>query len=87
LHEPGDQKKHVWEFFLRGAALLVPSSRATLLRVAELMEKYRDVSMDYADGTLVALGEEAGTDQVFTLDRKGFSTYRIRGKKAFRVVP
>ena len=75
------------EFCLRGAALLVPSSRETLERVAELMEKYRDVPMDYADGTLVALGEEAEIDQVFTLDRKGFATYRLRGKKAFRVVP
>lgn len=75
------------EFFLRGAALLVPSSRASLQRVAELMEKYRDIPMDYADGTLVALGEEAETDQVFTLDRKGFSTYRLRSKKGFRLVP
>jgi hypothetical protein len=51
------------------------------------MERYQDVPMDYADGTLVALGEETDTDQVFTLDRRGFSTYRLRGKKAFRVVP
>lgn len=75
------------EFLLRGAVLLVPSSRATLRRVTELMERYQDVPMDYADGTLVALGEETGTDQVFTLDRRGFSTYRLRSKKAFRVVP
>jgi hypothetical protein len=31
--------------------------------------------------------QEAETDQIFTLDRKGFSTYRLRGKKAFRIVP
>jgi uncharacterized protein len=72
---------------LRGAVVLVPSSRATLQRVAELMEKYRDVPMDYADGTLVALAEETDTDRVFTLDRKGFSTYRLRGKKPFRLMP
>jgi uncharacterized protein len=80
-------QKACMKFFLRSAALLVPSSRASLQRVTELMEKYRDVPMDFADGTLVALGEEAGTDQVFTLDRKGFSTYRLRGKKVFRIVP
>jgi uncharacterized protein len=80
-------QKACLEFFLRGAALLVPSSRASLQRVTELMEKYRDVPMDFADSTLVALGEEAETDQVFTFDRKGFSTYRLRGKKIFRIVP
>ena len=80
-------QKACLEFFLRGAFVLVPSSRATLQRVAELMERYQDVPMDYADGTLVALGEETDTDQAFTLDRRGFSTYRLRGKKAFRVVP
>jgi len=51
------------------------------------MEKYRDLPMDYADATLVALAEESETDHVFTLDRKGFATYRLHGKKAFRVVP
>ena len=80
-------QKSCLEFLLRGAVVLVPSSRATLQRVAELMEKYRDVPMDYADGTLVALAEETDTDRVFTLDRKGFSTYRLRGKKAFRLMP
>jgi uncharacterized protein len=85
---PGWRPQHAClEFFLRGAVLLVPSSRATLKRVAELMARYRDIPMDYADGTLVALGEEAETDQVFTLDRKGFSTYRLRGKQVFRLVP
>lgn len=75
------------EFLLRGAFLVVPSSPATLKRVSALMEKYRNVPMDFADATLVALGEELGTDIVFTLDRRGFSTYRLNQRKAFQVVP
>ncbi len=51
------------------------------------MEKYRNVPMDYADATLVALGEELGTDLVFTLDRRGFSAYRLNQRKAFQLVP
>jgi predicted nucleic acid-binding protein len=51
------------------------------------MAKYRDLPMDYADATLVALAEESETDRVFTLDRKGFSTYRLPGRKAFQVLP
>ncbi|HZQ07999.1 MAG TPA: PIN domain-containing protein [Anaerolineae bacterium] len=76
-----------FEFFLRGAFLLIPSSVESLRRVAALMEKYRDIPMDFADATLVALGEELDTDQVFTLDQRGFSTYRLSGKKPFRTIP
>lgn len=75
------------EFFVRGAFLLIPSSQKSLQRVAALMKKYRDVPMDFADATLVALGEDLQTDQVFTLDRRGFSVYRLPGKKPFHIYP
>ena len=75
------------EFVLRGAFVLVPPSQASLRRVAVLMERYRNLPMDYADATLVALGEELGTDLVFTLDRRGFSAYRLNQRKAFQVLP
>ena len=75
------------EFILRGAFQLVPSSQASLRRIAALMERYRDVPMDFADATLVALAEELETDWVFTLDRRGFSIYRIGRRKAFEMIP
>ncbi|MGH8248121.1 MAG: type II toxin-antitoxin system VapC family toxin [Gammaproteobacteria bacterium] len=75
------------DFFLRGAFVLIPTSRATLVRAAALMEQYQDVPMDYADATLVALAEDVSTNLVFTLDRRGFLTYRIRGKKPFEIAP
>lgn len=80
-------RKVCLEFLLRRAFLLVPPSLASLKRVSILMEKYRNVPMDYVDATLVALGEELGTDLVFTLDRRGFSAYRLNQKKAFQLVP
>ncbi|MBI2358950.1 MAG: PIN domain-containing protein [Deltaproteobacteria bacterium] len=75
------------EFILRGAFQLVPSSHASLRRAAALMEKYRNVPMDFADATLVALAEELETEWVFTLDRRGFSTYRLGRRKAFQMIP
>ncbi len=75
------------QFVLRGAFLLVPSSQESLERVAALMKKYRDVPMDYADATLVALGEELSTDRVFTLDQRGFSAYRLGQRRGFQLVP
>ena len=75
------------EFLLRGAFLLAPGSQASLRRVAVLMERYRDVPMDYADATLVALAEELDADTVFTLDHRGFSAYRLGRRRPFRLLP
>jgi len=75
------------EFLKRRAFLLVPTTHAVLERVSVLMAKYEDVPMDYADATLVALGEELDTNLVFTLDRRGFSTYRLKGRKTFQIIP
>jgi hypothetical protein len=75
------------EFFLRGAFLLIPSSQASLRRVAVLVEKYEDLPMDFADATLVALAEDLQSDQVFTLDHRGFTAYRLLGRKPFRLMP
>lgn len=75
------------EFVLRGAVTLVPSTVETLRRCWSRMAKYRDVPMDFADAGLVVLAEEAGTDEVFTLDRRGFATYRLHGRRGFTIRP
>lgn len=82
-----DAHQVCFEFFLRGVFVLIPSSLASLQRIAALMKKYRDLPMDFADATLVALGEELETDQIFTLDQRGFAVYRLHGKKPFRIIP
>lgn len=75
------------DFILNGGATLIPQSAASLARAIDLMERYKNVPMDFADATLVALAEEAGVDEIFTLDLRGFNTYRIHGRKAFRILP
>jgi hypothetical protein len=75
------------EFISKGGAVLVPQSPESLLRTVILMEKYKDIPMDFADATLVTLAEETAIDEIFTLDIKGFSAYRIHGKKTFKIWP
>jgi len=75
------------DFFLEGGAVLVPSSPAALRRCRELIDAYRDLPMDYADATLVALAEELNTPLVLTTDHRDFGIYRIRGKRKFRIKP
>ncbi len=81
------EQKAAIEFILRGGATLVPQSLVSLKRAVELMEKYKDVPMDFADATLVALAEEMGIHEIFSLDEKGFNVYRIHSKKTFKVWP
>lgn len=69
-----------------------------LLRVAELDERaagwvggflsrYRSVGAKVADAALVYLAEREGIDTVFTLDRRDFSVYRVKGARALRLLP
>ena len=59
---------------------------AQLRNAVALMQKYADAPMDFADASLVLLGEKAGVRDILTLDRCGFSTYRMSKGKAFRLV-
>jgi uncharacterized protein len=59
---------------------------ANLDRAAQLMRKYADVPMDFADATLVLLAQELGVADILTLDRRGFSTFRFGGQKRFQLV-
>lgn len=59
---------------------------ASVLDAAKLMRQYADTPMDFADATLVSAGEQLGTLDILTLDRRGFSTYRTPAGKRFRLV-
>jgi len=75
------------EFILSGGAHLVSPSRKSLSQAMTLMEKYKDIPMDFTDATLVVLAEDVGAEEVFTLDKRGFSAYRLHGKKHFSLLP
>lgn len=59
---------------------------APLRSAALLMEKYGDLPMDFADATLVLLAEKLGVLDILTLDRRGFTVFRTRDRKPFRLV-
>jgi hypothetical protein len=52
-----------------------------------LMLKYRDRPMDFADATLVHLAQRESVSLIFTIDHDDFETYRIEGRRKFRIVP
>lgn len=70
--------------FSRGA-LLIPATTNSIRRARDLMNRYADCPMDFADATLVVLAEDLGTDLVLTTDQRDFSIYRIAGRKKFKI--
>lgn len=79
-------QERLWEFVNEGLVSVATGSDDGLKRAASLMRTYSDLPMDFADETLVALGEERKIDRVFTLD-KHFRAYRLNGRRAFEILP
>lgn len=77
----------LWEFMQRGGLSVAPLDSKMQARCRVLMEKYRDLPMDLADGSLVAIAEATGIQRVFTLDHKDFTVYRAQDKKKFKLLP
>jgi uncharacterized protein len=57
-----------------------------LAAAVALMNKYADTPMDFPDATLVWTAEQTGTDKVLTLDRRGFSAFRFRKNRRFKLL-
>lgn len=81
------QMETAWTFIRSGALTLATISDAELPRLHELMTRYADRPMDFADATLVYLAKRESISTIFTVDIADFSTYRIEGKRRFRVLP
>jgi uncharacterized protein len=76
-----------WSFIRSGAITVAPVSDDDLGPVRALMTRYRDRPMDFADATLVHLAQRESLTEIFTIDHDDFETYRIDGRRRFRVVP
>jgi len=75
------------DFILNGAITLVASDLESLRKAKLLMEKYKDVPMDYADATLVCLADDLSIPHVATFDLRGFGIYRSPLKRPFVIFP
>jgi len=76
----------LWRILRRGDLRIVETGASTVDRMERLMSKYRDVPMDLADASLVAVAEERRLTQVFTLDGD-FRIYRLLGRRSIAIVP
>ena len=61
-------------------------SAEALAAAVRLINKYADIPMDFPDATLVWIAEFSGTDRILTLDRRGFSSFRFRKNRRFKLL-
>jgi hypothetical protein len=90
FHLLGDDSRDVsaaWGFLRSGVVTVLPIGDADLPDLQELMERYHDRPMDFADATLVHLARRESLSTIFTIDHDDFETYRIEGRRRFRILP
>ena len=90
FHLVGDTQREMegaWKFVRSGALVLGTIEHAELPQVHVLMSRYWDRPMDFADATLVYLAKRESLSVILTVDYADFATYRIEGKRQFRIVP
>jgi len=75
------------DFILESVVEIVPSSIESLKKIKNLMKKYADLPMDFADATIVCLATETGMHNIVTFDIKDFAIYKLPKKKNFTIRP
>jgi predicted nucleic acid-binding protein len=76
-----------WKFVRSGALIVATIEDEEMSHLQALMSRYWDRPMDFADATLVYLAKRESLSVILTVDQADFATYRIEGKRQFRVVP
>jgi uncharacterized protein len=79
-------QQELWGYVSDEILVISHHTSDELTRMETLMEQYRDVPMDLADASLVAIAEVLNQRQIFTLD-SDFYIYRFCGNQSFEVVP
>jgi len=74
------------DFVLKSVVEIIPSSVASLKKAKDLIKKYSDLPMYYADATLVCLAIDTGIRDIITFDEKDFNIYRVK-KQPFVIAP
>jgi len=81
------ESEGAWGFVRSGALTLAEIQNSELPQIHALMSRYWDRPMDFADANLVYLARRESLSTIFTVDHADFETYRIDGRRRFRVLP
>lgn len=66
------------DFIMQSYVRILTLDQSSRERCFELMQKYWDRPMDYADASLVVMAEDFKMTELFTLNLSDFTVYRVR---------
>jgi len=75
----------LYQWIERGGMEVATLGRDELVSTIDWITRYADRPMDLADASLVVTAIKTGCIDVWTLDRTDFETYRLPGRKRFRL--
>lgn len=75
----------LYQWIERGGMEVATLGRDELVSTIDWITRYADRPMDLADASLVVTAIKTGCTDVWTLDRADFETYRLPGRKRFRL--
>ena len=75
-------RRNLLTWIQSGGLVLTEPEGADFQRIGDLMEKYADLPMDFADAVLVALCERLAVTHIASVDRD-FAIYRYQGRARF----
>lgn len=76
----------LYRWIERGGLELMTLGKEELVSAIDWIHRYADRPMDLADASLVVASLKTGSSTIWTLDRNDFETYRLPGRKHFRLV-
>jgi predicted nucleic acid-binding protein len=86
LGETPDGPEALCDMVEDGHILLLALDADDFPRMKDLMRKYRDLPMDFADAALVRAAERHPLTRILTFDRH-FTVYRLPGRRRFVMLP
>lgn len=72
---------------ISGAFRLETPTAGDIVRVRELVAKYRDLDLGLADASVVATAERLGERRILTVDERDFRAVVPRGGQTFTLLP
>lgn len=72
---------------IRNAVPVEPLQPEDLPRTLELLERYEDIGLDFADAATVAIAERLNITTILTLDYRHFAVIRPRHCARFQILP
>ena len=75
------------EAVVEGSFEMLDLTRPDVVRVMELVTRYRDLPLGTTDASVIALAERLGTNEIATLDHRHFRVVRPNHVRALTLLP